>query len=93
MISIIVPCFNEQLIIKEFISEITNVIQRINHNFEVIIIDNNSTDNTWDSIKSSRDKFSKFKFIKLSNYFGKEAAILAGLDHATGDAAIIMDLI
>jgi len=91
MISIIVPCFNEQLIINDFITEINKIIHKIDHNFEIIIIDNNSTDNTWNSIKSSKDKFSKFKFIKLSNYFGKEAAILAGIDIATGDAAIIMD--
>ncbi len=91
MISIIVPCFNEQLIINEFITEINRVIRKIDHDFEIIIIDNNSTDNTWNYIKSAKDEFSKFKFIKLSNYFGKEAAILAGVDSATGDAAIIMD--
>jgi glycosyltransferase involved in cell wall biosynthesis len=91
MISIIVPCFNEQLIIKEFIDEISGVINRINQNFEIIVIDNNSSDSTWDHLKSAGNKFSKFKFIKLSNYFGKEAAILAGIDNATGEAAIIMD--
>ncbi|MDA7488366.1 glycosyltransferase family 2 protein [Candidatus Pelagibacter ubique] len=91
MISIIVPCFNEQHIISDFIAEINKVIHKIDSEFEIIIIDNNSTDETWNCIKSANDKFSKFKFIKLSNYFGKEAAILAGLDHATGDAAIIMD--
>ena len=82
--------FNEQLIIKEFIDEISGVINRINQNFEIIVIDNNSS-NTWDHLKSAGNKFSKFKFIKLSNYFGKEAAILAGIDNATGEAAIIMD--
>ena len=91
MISIIVPCFNEQHIIGDFVAEINKVIHKIDSEFEIIIIDNNSTDETWNCIKSANDKFSKFKFIKLSNYFGKEAAILAGLDHATGDAAIIMD--
>ena len=91
MISIIVPCFNEQHIIGDFVAEINKVIHKIDSEFEIIIIDNNSTDNTWNCIKSANDKFSKFKFIKLSNYFGKEAAILAGIDYATGDAAIIMD--
>ena len=80
MISIIVPCFNEQLIIKEFIDEISGVINRINQNFEIIVIDNNSSDNTWDHLKSAGNKFSKFKFIKLSNYFGKEAAIIMDPD-------------
>ena len=91
MISIIVPCFNEQLIIEEFITEINKVINKINYQFEIILIDNNSLDQTWEKIRSNKDKFLKIKFIKFSNYFGKEAAILAGLDHASGDAAIIMD--
>ena len=91
MISIIVPCFNEQLIIEEFITEINKVINKINYQFEIILIDNNSLDQTWEKIRSNKDKFLKIKFIKFSNYFGKEAAILAGLDHASGDAVIVID--
>ena len=51
----------------------------------------NSTDNTWNNIKSANHSFSKFKFIKLSNYFGKESAILAGIDKSNGNACIVMD--
>ena len=90
MISIIVPCYNESVIIKDFIEAVKTKVKNI-QNFELIFIDNNSTDETFEIIQNSKSEFKYFKIIKLSNYFGKEAAILAGLDACEGEAAIIMD--
>ncbi len=91
MISIIVPCYNESEIIQDFLEHLHNCINNLDEKFELIIIDNGSIDDTYNKIESfSLKKLSK-KIIVLSNYFGKEAAILAGLDNSEGDACIIMD--
>ena len=91
MISIIVTCFNESEIINEFIIALNKEISKINEKFELIFVDNKSNDNTLEIIKNNIGLFKNYKIISLSNYFGKESGILAGLDNSTGDAIIIMD--
>lgn len=90
-ISIIVPCYNEEEIILNFIDELEKTTKSTNYRFELIFIDNRSLDSTWEKLFSAKEKFAKVKLIQFSNYFGKEAAILSGIDECTGDAAIIMD--
>ena len=91
MISIIVTCFNESEIINEFIIALNKEISKINEKFELIFVDNKSNDNTLEIIKNNIGLFKNYKIISLSNYFGKESGILAGLDNSAGDAIIIMD--
>ena len=91
MISIIVTCFNESEIINEFIMTLSKEISKINEEFEVIFVDNKSSDNTLEKIKNNIKLFKNSKIISLSNYFGKESGILAGLDNSEGDSIIIMD--
>ena len=91
MITIIIPCYNEKEIIKDFIDELYLNVKSLKDDFEIIFIDNKSTDNTVDILKENIEVFKNYKLICLSNYFGKEAAILSGLDKASGDASIIMD--
>ena len=91
MISIIVTCFNESEIINEFIIVLSKEISKINEKFEVIFVDNKSSDNTPEIIKNNIKLFDNYKIIYLSNYFGKESGILAGLDNSEGEAIIIMD--
>jgi glycosyltransferase involved in cell wall biosynthesis len=91
MISIIIPCYNEEKIINDFIVTLEKELASSSDVFELIFIDNNSIDNTFDIIKEKLNKNFIFKIIKLSNYFGKESAILSGLDICKGDSAIIMD--
>ena len=91
MISIIVTCFNESEIINEFIVALNKEIIKINEKFEVIFVDNKSNDNTLEIIKKNVEIFNNYKIISLSNYFGKESGILAGLDNSDGDAIIIID--
>ncbi len=90
MISIVIPCFNEELIIADFVTELKICLKKIDEKFEIIFIDNNSQDKTVEILKKHISDFN-IKIVCLSNYFGKESAILAGLDIANGDAAIIMD--
>ena len=91
MISIIVTCFNESEIINEFILSLNKEISKISEEFEVIFVDNKSSDSTPEIIKDNIKLFKNYKIIYLSNYFGKESGILAGLDNSDGDAIIIMD--
>tara|TARA_B100001123_G_C15329346_1_gene1030701 strand:+ start:350 stop:1276 length:927 start_codon:yes stop_codon:yes gene_type:complete len=91
MISIIVTCYNEADIIGEFIPALKKEISQIGEEFELIFVDNKSNDNTLKIIKENISTFNNYKIISLSNYFGKESGILAGLDNSEGDAIIIMD--
>ena len=91
MISIIVTCYNEADIIGEFIPALKKEISQIEEEFELIFVDNKSNDNTLKIIKENISTFNNYKIISLSNYFGKESGILAGLDNSEGDAIIIMD--
>jgi glycosyltransferase involved in cell wall biosynthesis len=91
MISVIVPCFNEEEILSSFLAEFENFTKKFNYEFELILIDNSSSDSTWSIMNAFKSQSIKLKLIKFSNYFGKEAAILAGLDHCSGKAGIIMD--
>ena len=93
MISIVIPCYNEDIIIEDFINELKSNLDKLDENFEIIFVDNNSIDQTVKKIQQrlSHLNFTNYKLIRLSNYFGKESAILAGLDNASGDATIIMD--
>ena len=91
MISIVIPCFNEELIINDFIDELKNNIDQIKDEFEIIFVDNKSEDSTLDIINKKKQIFKNCKIICLSNYFGKESSILAGFDACNGDASIVMD--
>ena len=86
LISIVVPCFNEEESINPFFNEINKYLD--NHNHEVIFINDGSTDDTLDNIKKLPD----VKYISFSRNFGKEAALYAGLEKSRGDYIVIMDV-
>lgn len=87
--SIVVPCFNEEESLGIFIEEIQKVIA--NYNFEILFINDGSTDNTMEKIKELANANSYVKYISFSKNFGKESAIYAGLKNASGDLICIMD--
>ena len=91
-ISIIVPCFNEEGNIEQLCKRITEMTsQHTQYSWNTLFVDDGSSDHTIDKIKAERDKNSMFALIALSRNFGKEAAILAGIDNVCCDCAIIMD--
>lgn len=89
LLSIVVPCYNEEESVGLFLNEIQKTLA--DYNFEIIYINDGSSDNTLETIKKQADANSNVKFISFSRNFGKESAIYAGLKNASGDRACIMD--
>lgn len=91
-ITIIVPCYNEEQAIHYFYEEIERVAAQMpDCEFEYLFIDDGSRDGTMRCIRELHEKDNKVKFVSFSRNFGKEAAMYAGLTHATGDYVAIMD--
>lgn len=92
-ITLIVPCYNEEASINLLYKELYDVAHDLNGNylFEFLFINDGSSDKTLEKIKKLRVSDDRVKYIDFSRNFGKEAAILAGLDNADGDCVIIMD--
>lgn len=94
-LSLVVPCFNEQDNVKPFLSACKEAFSdKAGYDYELIFINDGSSDNTWKNLKALYDSESKNSFIKLVNFsrnFGKESAIYAGLQHATGNYICIID--
>lgn len=91
-ITVIVPCYNEEQAIHYFYEEMERVAAQMPENeFEYLFIDDGSRDGTMRCIRELREKDTKVKFVSFSRNFGKEAAIYAGLTHASGDYVAIMD--
>ena len=89
-ISIVVPCYNEEASIPYFYKEIKDVFKEMHVNLELIFVDDGSKDDTLNVIKKlTSDK--NVSYISFSRNFGKEAAMWAGLNAATGDYVTIMD--
>lgn len=91
VISIIVPCFNEEENIEPFYKKISDVIKNLDADFELLFVDDGSSDGTLKNIKALHEKDSRVKCISFSRNFGKEAALFAGIRNVTGDCAVILD--
>lgn len=91
-ISVIVPCYNEEEAIPFFYRTIAMVTEDMSdYDFEIIFVNDGSYDSTLDVIHKLADEDTRVKYLDFSRNFGKEAAIYAGLSHATGDYGVIMD--
>lgn len=89
-ISCIVPVFNEASNVEAFFSKLNACLSDLTHQFEIIVIDDGSKDNTVEKVLSLPSEY-RVKLIGFSRNFGKETALTAGLEHCAGDVAIIMD--
>lgn len=89
MISIVIPAYNEEKTLHNNICEIINYVKQ--YDFEIVLVDDGSKDNTWDIITLLSNEYNNIRGIKFSRNFGKEAALLAGVTSAKGEAVITMD--
>lgn len=92
-ISIIVPCYNEEKAIPLFYKELQKNLKDFPKtvSFEILFVNDGSKDNTLKTVKDLAKKDDQVKYISFSRNFGKEAAIYAGLEKATGDYVTLMD--
>lgn len=91
-ISIVVPCYYEEKSLPYFYKEINSVSQKMKEvEFEIIFVNDGSRDNTLNIIKEYAECDERVKYISFSRNFGKEAALFAGLEEATGDYIAVMD--
>lgn len=91
-VTIIVPCYNESASLPILSAALQQLMDsQTAYEWEVLFVNDGSHDLTLEMIKSLREADKRFCYIDLSRNFGKENAMLAGLDYATGDCAVIMD--
>jgi glycosyltransferase involved in cell wall biosynthesis len=90
-LSLIIPVFNEEEVVKIFISTVEDILIARSISFEFIFVNDGSTDNTYEVLKNLSIQNSKIKIINLSRNYGKEQALSAGLDFATGLAGVPID--
>ncbi|MBR1626369.1 MAG: glycosyltransferase family 2 protein [Bacteroidales bacterium] len=91
-VTVLIPCYNEQESLPYLKREIDKLINSYDlYNWEILFVNDGSSDATIDIIKSFRKEDKRYCYIDLSRNFGKEAAMLAGFDYAKGDCMIIMD--
>ncbi|MBP5658971.1 MAG: glycosyltransferase family 2 protein [Paludibacteraceae bacterium] len=90
-ITVLVPCYNEQQVLPLFLEKIQPLFADERYAWELLLIDDGSDDQTLSVMQQAHARDARINYIELSRNFGKESALLAGLDYVTGDAVVIMD--
>lgn len=90
-LSIVIPVYQEGNHIRNSIGVIEQILITNKIQYDFILVDDGSRDNTWAEIKSMAEQNSHIISLRLSRNFGKESALCAGLDHADGDMILVMD--
>jgi glycosyltransferase involved in cell wall biosynthesis len=91
-ISLLIPVYNEQEVLRHLYERLNKLAGEVAHyDFEFLFINDGSRDNTLEMIKKYAESDKRIAYINLSRNFGKETAMIAGLDHVSGDATVIID--
>ena len=91
-ISVVVPCYNEEEVLDAYYQEMDTVMRDMSEvEFEIIFVDDGSSDNTIKLLKDMNKRDSRCKYLSFSRNFGKESAMFAGLEEAKGNYVAIMD--
>ena len=91
MLSVVIPAYNEEEMLQKAADTVSRVLEESGIGFEIIFVDDGSSDNTWEKIEESRRNSGNVRGIRFSRNFGKECAVFAGLEQARGDCAAVMD--
>ncbi len=90
-LSVVVPAFNEELMITKTAKIISEILRQKSIVYEMIFVNDGSSDKTWDKIVEVSKTNSHIKGVNFSRNFGKEAAIFAGLEKAKGECCVVID--
>ena len=90
-LSIVSPVYLAEEIIDELIKRIKKQVLKITENYEIILVEDGSSDNSWQKIEENCKKYKKVKGVRLSRNFGQHYAITAGLHKSKGDYVVVID--
>ena len=91
MISIVVPCLNEEEVLRDTNRRLVAVLEQLPQRFEILYVDDGSTDRTPEILRELQADDERIRVVGFSRNFGHQMAITAGLEHASGDAVAIID--
>lgn len=92
LITLLIPAYNEQEVLEPLFERLDTLAKSTKHyRFEFLFVNDGSRDDTLEIIKRRAEKDSRISYINLSRNFGKEIAMIAGIDHVKGDAMVILD--
>jgi dolichol-phosphate mannosyltransferase len=91
LLSIVVPCFNEEQNLEHLYNALVSVLKNISHSYEIIFADDGSRDHTFEVVKKLAASDSHVCGVSLSRNFGHQVAIMAGMKHSKGDIVVMMD--
>jgi glycosyltransferase involved in cell wall biosynthesis len=91
LLSVVIPCMNEEEVLRETNHRLVAVLDGISLNFEIVYVDDGSTDSTANLLREMQAHDPRIRVIRFSRNFGHQVAITAGLEHACGDAVAIID--
>lgn len=90
-VSLVIPCFNEEESVDELVIEAFKVVDDHGVTAEMVIVDDGSSDGTWDKLSEWSTREPRLKLVRFRRNFGQTAAMVAGLDHARGEVLIPLD--
>lgn len=91
LVSVVVPCFNEQEALRGTNERLGATLEQMRLRFEIIYVDDGSADSTPEVLRELAGQDSRIRVIRFSRNFGHQMAITAGLEHASGDAVVVID--
>lgn len=94
LISIVAPCYNEEDVVERFhaaVQKVADDLLPLGHDMEFVYVDDGSRDRTLTLLEQLAERDPRVRYVSFSRNFGKEAALLAGLRHASGDSVVVMD--
>src|SRR6266478_5293947 len=89
-VSVVIPLYNEGSHVSALLSDLKTALEETGCQFDVILVDDGSRDDTWERIKAEARTLSNLRAVRLSRNFGKELALCAGLERARGDVVIVL---
>jgi len=90
-LSVVVPCFDEETVLRETNLRLIVVLEEISSSFEIVYVDDGSTDSSSEVLRALQFNDERIRVIRLSRNFGHQIAITAGLEHARGNAVVVID--
>jgi glycosyltransferase involved in cell wall biosynthesis len=90
-ISVVIPCYNEELVLRETHKRLTQTMSRLDYEYELIFVNDGSKDSTIDILQEIANTDMHVKVLDFSRNFGHQIAVTAGIHHASGDAVVLID--